>query len=137
MKWTIKKINFILILAVITIAAESQITYIDLDIDLEDCFPSAGIKTNSINNNLEAFPNPTEGLFTISLDNSELSGTLEITVQNIQGQIIYSDEIELQKNSVKKEIDISGYPSGIYILNAVALRNGITIQKLSLNRLFK
>jgi hypothetical protein len=120
MKWTIKKITFILILAVIFTTAKSQITYIDLDIDLEDCFPVAGIKTNSINYNLEVFPNPAEGLFAISLGNSELSGNLEITVQNIQGQVIYSDEFELQENSLKKEIDISGYPAGIYILNAVA-----------------
>jgi hypothetical protein len=123
MKWTIKKIIFILILTVITTAAESQITYIDLGInqpDVEDCF--TGIGTNSLNNSLEVFPNPTAGLFTISLGNSELSGNLEITVRNIQGQVIYSDEFEIQENSLKKEIDLSGCSAGIYILNVVAER---------------
>ncbi len=123
MKWTIKKIAFIFILAVISTAAKSQITYIDLSIDqpnIEDCF--TGIKTNSLNKNLEVFPNPSTGLFKIFLNNSELSGKLKVTIQNIQGQVIYSDEFEIQENSLKKEIDLSGCPAGIYILNVVAER---------------
>jgi hypothetical protein len=123
MKWIIKKIAFIFILAVISAVAKSQITYIDLGIDqpnVEDCF--TGVKTNFVDKNLEVFPNPTTGLFKISLNNSELSGKLKVTIQNIQGQLIYSDEFEIQKNSMKKEIDLSGCSAGIYILNVVTDR---------------
>jgi hypothetical protein len=123
MKWAIKKIACIFIIAVISTAAKSKVIYIDLNIsqpNIEDCF--TGIMINSLNKKLEVFPNPTEGLFKISLNNSELSGKLKVAIQNIQGQVIYSDEFELQENSLKKEIDLSGYSSGIYVLNIVAER---------------
>ena len=123
MKWTIKKITYIFILVIISTTAKSKIIYIDLSIsqpNIEDCF--TGIKINSLNEKLEVFPNPTTGLFKIFLNNSELSGKLKVAIQNIQGQVIYSDEFELQENSLEKEIDLSGYSSGIYILNIVAER---------------
>jgi len=63
---------------------------------------------NTINNTL-AYPNPSQGKFTI-VDNE--SSNYEITITNLLGELIYRSEI----NSHKTTVDITSQPPGIYLL---------------------
>ncbi len=121
MKRIVIKITCIFILGAIFTTVKSQITYIDLNIsqpNVEDCI--TGIRTNFPEENLKVFPNPTQGLFTISLDNVLLSGKIKVVVHSIAGQAVYSEEIKPKDNLLEKVIDLSGYPAGTYFLNITA-----------------
>ena len=67
---------------------------------------------------LEVYPNPSNGLFTIKLP--EIIGDANLVVSNINGQIIFMKKI---RNSVMEEIDIANQPSGRYNIEVYALEN--------------
>lgn len=121
MKYIIKRITLAVILGAFFSSGYCQITYIDLYIsqpNVEDCL--TGIKTNFPEENIRVFPNPTQGLFTISLNNALLSGKIKMVVHNIEGQVLYSEDIDPEYNFIEKVIDLSGYPAGTYLLNISA-----------------
>jgi len=66
------------------------------------------------NENITIYPNPTNGIFTISFENSPLKkGVRGILITDITGKIVYSEN----KNTGNKiQIDISKENKGIYIL---------------------
>lgn len=66
------------------------------------------------NLNLKISPNPTYGKFTIQISDSKiLNNKYQISISNIQGEIIYKSEI-VNPNS---QIDLSDQPSGLYIVS--------------------
>jgi len=69
----------------------------------------------SANNiNLKISPNPTNGKFTITISNFQSSIiNSQLSITNVQGEVIYKSEI----TNLKSEIDLSGQPSGIYIVS--------------------
>jgi hypothetical protein len=67
--------------------------------------------------NLKLYPNPSpNGIFNLSIDKEY--NTLEIQVTSISGQIILSRTH--QKMNKTLEIDLSKYPTGLYIINTIA-----------------
>jgi len=118
MKRTLTRFAFILFFAFIAKTAGAQVIYVDLYIsqsNVEDCV--TGIETNFQQENLKVFPNPTKGMFTISIDNAELTEKLKIVIHNIIGQVIYTEKIDLTETNLEKQINLSGYPSGTYLLD--------------------
>lgn len=67
---------------------------------------------------LEVFPNPSSGLFTIKLP--ELIGEANLIVTNINGQVIYTKKI---MNSIIEEINITAIPNGMYNIEVYPLLN--------------
>ncbi|MFH1051039.1 MAG: T9SS type A sorting domain-containing protein [bacterium] len=65
-------------------------------------------------NNLNIFPNPSDGLLNISL-NSE-APIFTITIFDVLGNVIFSNKIENMGGSWNGKIDLSGNPSGIYFI---------------------
>ena len=101
--------------------ANSQVIYVSLDIEqpgVEKCV--SAIETNFQQEEMKVFPNPNEGLFTISFDNTGYHGKLNIVISNVSGQVIYSQKIDIKDTKFENKIDLSEYPSGIYILNISA-----------------
>lgn len=66
-----------------------------------------------------AYPNPTDGAFTISMDNLSAE-KLEIMIINIQGQQVYTYQAEQVYGALNLPMDISNFPSGIYIIRVMA-----------------
>jgi hypothetical protein len=64
-----------------------------------------GIDFNALENNVNVYPNPTNGLINI-----ENPSAAEITVYNMAG----SEVAKMEKNA--RQIDLSGFPEGIYFL---------------------
>ncbi len=60
---------------------------------------------------INIFPNPSTGKFTIEIENSY--SAIDVSVIDLSGRIIYN---ELFNNDNLKEIDLSGFAKGIYIL---------------------
>ena len=76
-------------------------------------------------NNVRVHPNPGSGIYTIEVnvqDNTKLTYTL----LNSQGQFIHKADIDNKTET----IDLSGFPSGIYILSVLKDREVIGVQKL-------
>lgn len=72
--------------------------------------PSLSVVENTLEYSIELFPNPNNGIFTVLIPKENY----EINIHNISGEIIYKTAIQ---NTEQFNIDIQGFPSGIYILN--------------------
>jgi hypothetical protein len=78
---------------------------------------------------IAVYPNPSEGVFQVKID-GEGSGDLKcVEVYNMLGAKIYTSQVSAA--SYSKMVDISGFPAGIYQINAV-LAGGTCSLKVAL-----
>ena len=83
------------------------------------------------NAEVNVFPNPTGGTFTVSssvADNSSIGQHGSIDIYNTMGEKIYSAQL----NSTKTEIDLTNEPNGIYLIR-LNTRQGIVSKKIIKN----
>lgn len=82
---------------------------------LEICInTSTGIVKYETSSSVTIFPNPTEGIFTITVKGQDEKYTLEIT--NALGQILESTSINGNTNN---QFDLSKYSAGVYVVNVI------------------
>lgn len=93
---------------------------IDEDCDGMDAVSSTTMISDS---SIEVFPNPSERLFNLSVQNNE---TINSTVADIHGK-----ELFISKGNT---IDLSSYPDGIYFLRCTINDEHLQTYKLVLNR---
>ncbi len=74
---------------------------------IEDINPFAGLKI---------YPNPTPGMFTIEMDN-QIYGELKIGILDQLGKEILNIKFEKTTEHFSSQIDLSGQPKGIYLIN--------------------
>jgi hypothetical protein len=70
-------------------------------------------------NQIDVFPNPTNGLIQI---NADLGGRKELTVMTISGQSVLEDSFL----SKKKTLDLSGLPAGMYLVKLTSKEGNVT-----------
>ena len=75
----------------------------------------------------EIFPNPSDGILTINVINSERNYKLEVL--DVTGRILYLSE----KNNDSMELDLSSYGSGIYFIRLSNTDNS----RISLHKIVK
>jgi hypothetical protein len=92
---------------------------------------------NSITNStpaLSVFPNPTNGNFTIELKvNNQISDRATIEVINMLGQIVLSQNAELDKGKLQQEINLANVASGVYLVQVIA-NNKVYTKQISLQK---
>ena len=76
------------------------------------------------------YPNPTSGLFQLSVAGDQLSKK-NIAVINILGEIIY--QVPITDDPLPRTIDFSSQPDGIYFVQ-MKTGNGIEMKKIIINR---
>jgi hypothetical protein len=81
---------------------------------------------NMSNYNLEVYPNPSTGSFSVMLPSGISGEAVSVTVTDLLGQIVYSSTI---LNIQKFTVDMSVQPSSIYILKVTGA-NGTYTHKL-------
>ena len=69
----------------------------------------------NVNNNLEIYPNPSEGLFNLNFNNVK-AGSYNVEVRNMVGQLVHSGSINLTKDG-NTTLDLSNISKGAYLLN--------------------
>jgi Secretion system C-terminal sorting domain len=74
----------------------------------------------SIVGNIKIYPNPTTGIFTISIKEDA-----SVKMYDMFGKLIYTSKTNIGES----KIDISNYPSGIYLLQ-VETENGSVTKKI-------
>ena len=72
---------------------------------------------------IKVFPNPSDGIFTI--DCCDYDSPFTYTIYNQGGKLIMNEPVE----SGTKQVDLSGYPTGMYILQ-VKIGNDIQLRKM-------
>lgn len=72
---------------------------------------TTNIYTNELANDINVFPNPSTGKFTLAVSDLNFSH-YDLTVVNTTGSVIYHTTVE----QTSTEIDLSNYPKGNYIL---------------------
>jgi len=84
-----------------------------------ECGP-VGLKENSLlSKNVDLFPNPISGNFTI-ITNLPYSQSITVQVYNLLGEVVYREQIDQARQSAI-EVNMPGRPNGIYF---VEVNNG-------------
>ena len=88
--------------------------------------PPRDIPPASSNNNLDlyVYPNPSNGLFTVSV--TGVNDHAKMTIMNIAGQIVYSKDFA---TSFTDNIDLSAMAKGLYIVR-IADNNNTQYRKI-------
>jgi hypothetical protein len=64
---------------------------------------------------IEIYPNPTKGMLYLQIRNESLE-EIELNINDIAGNLIFSENYQNTQNLFTEEIDLSAYPDGNYIL---------------------
>ncbi|MBL4592969.1 MAG: T9SS type A sorting domain-containing protein, partial [Flavobacteriales bacterium] len=75
----------------------------------------SGIDAISNYINLNVYPNPNNGIFTLNVNTTDVS-ELEIKVMNIQGQVVFVKNNFDNINTINEQIDLSNNANGIYFI---------------------
>jgi len=78
-------------------------------------------------NSITIYPNPSTGLFTISIA-SELKENYNVTVRDIKGQKVYEENVTVN-GAYKKDVDFTGFAKGVYFMQIQSETNSY-VEKL-------
>jgi hypothetical protein len=95
------------------------------NINVQSCI---GVEEYGFGENIQIYPNPTSGMFSISASNATFS-ELQISVTDIQGKVIFSETDNNISPDYNKQINLEELAKGIYYIR---LSNGteMSIRKL-------
>ena len=88
-----------------------------------------GVPENAYNH-LNVYPNPTNGMVTINFD-VEKANDVKVMVSNLNGQIVYQENINSLNGVYNNSIDLSRQAKGVYMLSIVSSK-GKTDKKIVL-----
>jgi hypothetical protein len=74
------------------------------------------------------FPNPNNGVFNISFNIAEKE-TYKLELKNVLGQIVYKEELTDFIGTYSKQINVTDYEKGIYLMSLTNTKNQ-TVQKI-------
>ena len=80
----------------------------------------AGIKENEYGSGLYVYPNPTNGMVTLSYASNKIKEGFIIKIRNSSGEIVYSLILKEITDSFLKQIDLNTLPKGIYFVELEA-----------------
>jgi hypothetical protein len=67
---------------------------------------------NEMNQDINAYPNPTSGNFTVEMPQELLSQQAKLFVRNMSGELVY--QTQLANVSPEHQVNLSSLPSGVY-----------------------
>ncbi len=129
-------INTVYIATEADIAADS--VSITLKITTDGCSGSASDKmkiywTDGIDENHETFgfnlyPNPTNGIFTIALDQLEANETLTYIIYTTTGREVFREVVTTTSSNYQKQIDMSDFIAGMYFVTVQSAKGNKTLK---------
>ncbi|HXH17898.1 MAG TPA: T9SS type A sorting domain-containing protein [Chitinophagales bacterium] len=90
-----------------------------------------GVFISLVKNNLQfnVYPNPSSGIFTVSL--TFTGKPLSLKIYDVSGKAVYKETITETSRAVKKQLDMSSFPKGVYTLHLNS-EDGNGIQRLTI-----
>lgn len=89
---------------------------------------NVGINDLSTNVSIDVYPNPSNGVFTLNVNTTDVS-ELDIKVMNIQGQVVFAKNNFDNVSTINEQIDLSDNANGIYFIT-VTSDKGIVASKI-------
>ncbi|MCB0400535.1 MAG: T9SS type A sorting domain-containing protein [Flavobacteriales bacterium] len=89
---------------------------------------TVGIDSYDKMQEIEVFPNPSKGSFTINVtgfDNEQVT----LAIYNTLGENFYSEQVQSVNGLINKRIDLSAIPNGIYYVRVFA-KNNYAVQRI-------
>ena len=90
--------------------------------------PVTGILEKNLFSDIKIYPNPSQGVFIIDMDN-QILGSITIEIFDPSGKPIFNTEIEKPYRVLSAKIDLRGFDSGVYFIKFVFDENEL-IKKL-------
>jgi len=101
------------------------VTNFSFDITVNPCIPTSIIENKQ--NSFSIYPNPSQGVFTLNLNDENLNST--VSVRSITGQLLQ----EIQVLNSQQQFNISELESGIYFIS-IPTKSGIVSKKIILTK---
>ncbi len=118
------------VIACLALTSHAQIKYVHLSIsqpNLEECITD--IENNFKNCEIKIFPNPSDGVFTLEINNLSFGRQINLYVYDASGKEIIQEELKIIEG-FKRTVDLSGYDKGTYIINIIGGPNAFFKAKL-------
>ena len=77
-------------------------------------------------NSVVIYPNPSTGIFNLSLTLVSDKQNIQVRLFNALGELLSVNQYEAQSGSFKKQVNVSGYPAGVYFVQIVGNKNVVT-----------
>jgi hypothetical protein len=81
---------------------------------------TTGIEDVTNVDNLQIFPNPNNGQFTVTFNATKNISDAQLIVTNITGQQVYVEKYSNISNTFSKNINLNGQAAGVYFITLVA-----------------
>ncbi|MFA6126503.1 MAG: T9SS type A sorting domain-containing protein [Bacteroidales bacterium] len=91
-----------------------RVSYYNMLNDVYNNGIGMGVNLNSLSSSINVFPNPSEGQFTLSVTNSQVTD-LNILVTNIQGQTVYRNLVK-STLEYQETFNLTQFAKGMYFL---------------------
>lgn len=107
----------VLLMLLLSSGCFSQVQRITLTIQqssMDRCLFN-NIVTNTLNQ-LDVFPNPSDGQFTVSFGAAEFDSKVLIQVISLEGEILQSYEEFPRNTNYQKKLKLNTFPCGIYLI---------------------
>lgn len=92
------------------------------------CTEAVSINDGVLGGQFSLFPNPTTGTFSLEVRNAEAKNAV-MTVSNIQGQVVYTENLNFASGSLTKNVNLGNIANGLYIVN-IASEGKVSNHKL-------
>lgn len=90
---------------------------------------TTGIETIANNLNMQVYPNPSQGMFEVSMTaGSAIQG--ELVISDAMGRVVYRENVDFT-DLYRKQIDLNAQPAGLYNVS-VRTAKGVNSTKLNL-----
>ena len=76
--------------------------------------------------NLDVYPNPSKGQFTMEING--FTGELDMNIVDISGKVVYNGQLDVTSNFAKK-FDVSDLAKGVYYIKLIS-KDGVKVEKL-------
>jgi len=95
---------------------------VSLNTTVEGC---TDVAEHDLISQFKIYPNPNTGVFNLTL-NVQQARNFRLTINNSLGQVIYAEELLNISGLFEKQLDLSGYPTGVYNLRMSTDKGTIT-----------
>jgi uncharacterized protein YjeT (DUF2065 family) len=74
----------------------------------------AGSDLDVQGNNIKIYPNPVVGMTTLEINTTHAHSKLLVIITNMQGQIVYKNELVSEENTIRDKINMNSLPNSTY-----------------------
>lgn len=91
-----------------------------------------GVDEENSSFGVSLYPNPSDGMFKLSIDSKEADANASVQILNSTGQVVFTNTMNVNAGINTTEIDLSKYASGIYLVR-ITIAETTYVTQITLN----